>query len=252
MNKSKDKKDLQVQFDQLTASSKDTSELSTLYQNTKDRIAWLTEVLTDKEVELRDAKKESLDSRERLNSLQAELVKKADLITSLENDLSFLNSQIAKKEEEKKLIAIKLTQAEAERAKAEKKFNQQQTRLKEMDLLYASLGNQIVQISDVLSEREIELGFKEQEISSLKEEIDTLNSRSAKLQVELIETKKRQSKTQEDLVAAIRLNAALQERMTGVSQSLESPLTDIELNVKEQQKAEELRRKIKVILKPEN
>lgn len=218
----KDKEDLQARVSQLKA-LKDASEVSTLYESARDQIRRLSEILVKKELELDQTKKESLNSKEKLNSLQAKL-------SRLEENLSKSRAHQARAKE-----------LEAEKLSLESRFE-------DINSLYNSFKGQIGQLSDILAKKELELDQRRGEILFLKEESAGLKARSSLLERELTETKERQRETLEDLTAAIRLNAALQERMIGVSQSLKAPIADIE----EKQKAEELRRKIKVILEPQS
>ena len=71
------------------------------------------------------------------------------------------------------------------------------------------------------------------------------------LEKELNETKERQRKTLDDLTQAVKLNAALQERIVGVSQALEPEAEPASVTPQDQQKASELKRKIEVILEPQ-
>ena len=75
-----------------------------------------------------------------------------------------------------------------------------------------------------------------------------LKTRSMNLDQELADARDRQKKTIDDLTAAVRLNAVLQERMGSVrGTSADYP----DSVARERQSAEELRRKVEVILAPQ-
>lgn len=280
-------KEKRIKYLESELAQKDDYQTDTLYGSAKGQIKRLSEILISKELELDKSRKELLDSKEELNRLQArivqseedlqksqlsqdeikkleaekfsmeyrlreaqvELAQKEGLIGSLENELESLNQEIAKQEQEKELITSRLARTDLGRAQAEDKLTQQAVRLEEINFLYQDLKNQINQISEVLAEKELELNRREEEVAFLKEEVVILNSRSARMEKELAEAKERQQKTMDDLVAAMSLNAALQERLADTHPSSESRLSGYD--IQDKREAEEFRRKIEVFLEPE-
>jgi len=260
---------------------KESPEVNTLYENARVQVSRLSELLLKKELEIESVKKESFDLKEKLISLQAKLsslenefsvskiesekvkelerkklsldsrlselqetaAKKSELVSSLQKNLEYLTGQLAKKEEEIQSVESRYSQSDTlTREEVEK----QKSRYEEMDMLYNSLKTQVAQFSEALNQKESELEQRRREMGSLKEEVAALKSRSENLDKDLVEAKERQRNTLDDLVAAIRLNTVLQEKIMGIV-----PFKGSANPVSEQQsKADELKRKIEVILEP--
>ena len=260
---------------------KESPEVNTLYENARVQVSRLSELLLKKELEIESVKKESFDLKEKLISLQAKLsslenefsvskiesekvkelerkklsldsrlselqetaAKKSELVSSLQKNLEYLTGQLAKKEEEIQSVESRYSQSDTlTREEVEK----QKSRYEEMDMLYNSLKTQVAQFSEALTQKETELEQRRREMGSLKEEVAVLKSRSENLDKDLVEAKDRQKKTLDDLVAALRLNTVLQEKIMGIA-----PIKGSTRPVSEQQsKADELKRKIEVILEP--
>jgi chromosome segregation ATPase len=254
---------------------KESPELNSLYESAREQISRLSELLVKKELEIDSVKKESLDAKEKMLSLQAKLsklenelainktdrdrvkelerqrltldsrlselqeaaAKKSELVDSLQKNLEYLSAQLSKKEEEIKSIEYSYVQVNTA---TREEFEKQKSRYEEINLLYNSLKTQVSQFADALNQKELELEQKRRELASLKLSSDNLEK-------DLIDAKERQRKTLDDLVAAVKLSTLLQERIMGTSASLPSPKPISA----EQQKAQELKRKIEVILEPE-
>jgi chromosome segregation ATPase len=252
------------------------------YESAKEQIARLSELMVKKELELETAKRESLDSKEkaanlqtritrlesdlssnrtdservreiqreklsleaRLSELQQTVSKKNELVDSLQKNLEYLTQQLARKDEEARSLETRLAKADTV---TKDELEKQKSRYEEINLLYNSLRTQVSQFSDALNQRESDIEQKRREIASLKEEIASLKSRYETLNDDLAEARQRQRKTLDDLVAAVKLNTILQEKITGVSASpaLKAIATE------DQKKADELKRKIEVILEPQ-
>jgi len=261
---------------------RESGEVNALYESARGQVSRLSELLVKKELEIDSAKKESLDAKEKLISLQAKLpkleselsvnktnsekvkelerqklsldsrlselqetvAKKSELVDSLQKNLEYLTAQLAKKEEEIKSIESSYAQVGTV---TKEELDRQKSRYEEANLLYNSLKTQVSQFSDALNQRELELEQRRRETGSLKEQIASFKSRSEELEKDLADAKERQRKTLDDLVAAVKLNTILQERIIGISPLKESskPVSN------EQQKAQELKRRIEVILEPE-
>ncbi len=280
-----EKERLASELDRLKARKGAVSDTSAQYEDAKEQLRQISSLLVKKDLELDKVKKDSMDSAEkvfslqsklndmhrnleqtranqeklrgldsqmltlqsRLNESQGALNKKSELIDSLQRNLDYLNQQLAKKEDEKKSVESRLLQLDALKSNAQEELLKQKAHVAEVDLLYNSLRAQISQLSEVLSDRDRELDRRKQEVATLKGEIANLKTRSDKLEEELVSTSLRQKKTLDDLAAAVRLNAVLQERMSGVSgiSSVSEPLA------KDKENAYDLKRKIEVILEPE-
>jgi chromosome segregation ATPase len=276
--------------DNLDSARRDVSSLkarkdppeAALYASTKDQLGRLSEILIKKEVELDSLKKESRQAQDRLadlesqltklkqelavnktnteqlkelerqkisldvrlNELQGTIVSKNELVESLQKNLGYLSAQLAKKEEEAKSIESKFSSVDAT---TKEEIEKQKARYDEINMLYNSLKMQVAQFSDALNQKGAELEQRGKESGSLKDEIARLQLRSENLEKELSDARERQRKTLDDLVAAVRLNTMLQEKMLGVSSTLETPKPVSE----QQKKADELKRKIEVILEPQ-
>lgn len=198
---------------------------------------------TDKE-KVRDLEGEKNSLARRLNELEKTVSTKSDLVDSLQKKLEVLTGQLAKKQEEIELLKVNYVKAEVTN---KEELEKQRVRYEETSLLYNNLKRQVAEFSDALTQKELALEQRHREAETLKEESASLKSHSENLQKELIEAKERQKKAFDDLVAAIKWNKVLQEKIIEISPVQESlgPIS------KEQQKADELKRKIEVILEPE-
>jgi chromosome segregation ATPase len=263
-------------------SRKEPSAVSALYENTKEQLDRLSGILIKKELEMDSAKRESLEVKDklatlqsklagmdqelsinrknsaevkelerqritldgRLNELQQILAKKSELVESLQKNLEYLTTQLAKKEQEFKSIESKFATVDNT---TKDEVEKQKARFEEINMLYNSLKMQVTQFSDALNQKELELEQRSKESDSLKEEFVRLQLRYESLEKELADARERQRKTLDDLVAAVKLNTVLQERIMGIP-----PGKETSRSVSEQQKkAEELKRKIEVILEPQ-
>jgi chromosome segregation ATPase len=115
--------------------------------------------------------------------------------------------------------------------------------------MYNSLKAQISQFSDAIALKEAEIENKRKEISSLREDLSSLKSRSAQLENDLLEAKESQKKLMGDLSAAVRLNSVLQERIRFAPAGQDS--VTFSSSPEDKRKADELKKKIEVILEPE-
>ena len=176
--------------------------------------------------------------------MQGTVSKKNELVDSLQKNLEYLTQQLARKDEEVRSIETRLAKSDTG---TKEELEKQKSRYEEINLLYNSLRTQVSQFSDALNQRESEIEQKRREIASLKEEMASLKSRYEILNEELAEARQRQRKTLDDLVAAVKLNTMMQEKITGVSIS---PAVK-EIATEDKKKADELRRKIEVILEPQ-
>lgn len=260
---------------------KESPEVNNLYENARGQVSRLSELLLKKELEIESVKKESFALKEKLIGLQTRLsglenefsiskvdsekvkelernklsldsrlselqetaAKKSELVSSLQRNLEYLTGQLAKKEEEIRSVESQYAQSDTlTREEVEK----QKSRYEEMNMLYNSLKTQVAQFSEALNQKESEVEEKRREMVSLKEEAAVLKTRSENLDKDLLEAKERQKKTLDDLVAALRLNTALQEKIMGIA-----PIKGSTKPISEQQsKADELKRKVEVILEP--
>jgi chromosome segregation ATPase len=158
--------------------------------------------------------------------------------------VEFLTRQLAMKEDQIQRIESQYAGMDSI---AKNEIDKQRNRFEEINSLYTSLKTQVSQFSDALSQKESELEQRRRETASLREEINGLKSRSASLESELTDARERQKKTLDDLISAVKLNTILQERAMGIAPSGSASSRPSA----QQQKADELKRKIEVILEPE-
>jgi chromosome segregation ATPase len=256
-----------------------------LYESAKDQVNRVSDLLVKKEVEIDNARKEALEAKEKLFTLQAKLSslennmsqnkdagekakdlenqllsaqsklndlqesasQKAELAESLQKNVSFLTDQLSKKDADLRLAEARYSKVDGA---AKEDVEKQKTRYDEINMLYSSLKTQVTQFSDALNLKEAELDQRRKENSAFREEIAALRSRSDSLEKELADAKDRQRKTLDDLVAAVKLNTVLQERIMGISP--QGSRGGSAASGGAQQKADELKRKIEVILEPQN
>ena len=169
------------------------------------------------------------------------------MIDSLQKNVDYLNQQIAAKEQEKQAASAKLSQLEAAKSSSQDELFRQKSHVAEVDLLYGSLKSQVSQLTNLLSQKESELEQRRKDIVSLKEEMVGLKTRSMNLEQDLADARDRQKQTIDDLSAAVRLNAILQEKIGSVRGTADYP----DPVARERQSAEELRRNVEVILAPQ-
>lgn len=261
-------------------SGTETKKIASLYESAKDQLSRMTELLLRKEQDIDSARQEALSAKEkllnlqvklsdledglaaskgndtrvqelgkqnlslqtRLNELQGSLDKKQELAESLQKNLAFLTQQLSKKEEELAGFQTRLSGADSS---SREELEREKARYAEMNLMYTSLKTQVAQFSEALNQKDADVEQRRKENASLKEEIAELKSRSNALERELADAKERQKKTLDDLIESVKLNALLQENK-GVSPPKK------ETGSAGKDKADELRRKIEVILEPQN
>lgn len=210
---------------------KESKDINERLLNAQARVSVLERNLTDNQIDkdkIKQLEAEKFNSQSRLREIQDELAKKTELADSLQKNLNYLNQQLGRKEEEKKDYETKLS------------------RSAELEALYNNLRTQVLQLSEFVNTKDRELEQRRNEVESLKEELAKLKSESLKLEKELTEARERQKKTLDDLSVTLKLNAALQERISGGLSSSGQP------DLREKEKTEELKRKIEVILSTEN
>jgi chromosome segregation ATPase len=238
----------------------------------------LSDILVKKEIELESTRREALDAKDKIMSLQskisnlentiatrkqtenriqeldserlaleskladaqASLNKKTELSQNLQQNIDYLNQQLTGRDREKKDLEARLAGIDSN---TKQDLEKERARYTEINTLYNSLKTQISQFSDTLNAKTTELEQRNKDIYALREELTSLKSKAMITANELTETKDRQRKTLDDLIAAVRLNSILQERIAG---GASVPYA----NMDDKQKAEELRRKVEVILVP--
>ncbi len=246
-----------------------------LYDEARLQIAKLSEILARKDIEIEKSRKEigahkdkifELQSRmgeleknialsektfgkageleAKALSLEAQLKDKSGLADSLQKNIVELSQQLAKKEQEKKDIELRFAKIDSEKYDLQKELSVNKARLDEISVVYDSLKSQVSQLSNLLTQKELELGQKRKEAVALTDEIATLKGSQAEMEKKVSDTKYRQKKTLDDLAQAVRLNSALQDRILDVSQSLENP----QYSAESKQKAEELKKEIEKML----
>lgn len=267
--------------------SSNQGDFKGLYENAKTQIAQLYEILASKEIEMNNQRREAQDLRKqvselqarlasidtelesaradskRANSLQAdkiaieskylqaqsELQKQSELVAILGSNIDQLNKKILQQENERDELDKSVIKLSSEKASLEEELARQKKQLGDMDGLCAGLRTQIVQFSNLLNDKDSELKQREKQLQTLQDETSYQQMRVSVLEKELQEAKERQKKVFENLAQAASLNTEIQERLIGVSQSLGGYGETGSIEKKE---AEELRRKVEVILTPEN
>ncbi len=195
---------------------------------------------------VKELESQRLSMQSQLTQVQQELLKKNELIESLQKNIDYLTMQVENKDREKAGLEAKLSLLDAS---SKTDLDKERKRNEETNLMYNSLKSQISQFSDAISLKEAEIENKRKEISGLREELAGLRTRSAQLDNDLYEAKENQRKIQGDLSAAVRLNSVLQERFRFLPPGQESPYPVP--SAEDKKKAEELKRKIEVILEPD-
>jgi len=228
------------------------------YEDAKADLDQLSGILIRKEIEMDSVKKEAMSAKEELIALQTKLSGMQDnranqeKLKDLEKQKLVLQSQLTQLQQElsKKNELVESLHKNIDYLTVQKgELDKEKRRSEESDLMYNSLKDQISQFSDAISLKEAEIEKKRREILSLREELFNLKSRSAQLENDLSEAKEAQKRIMGDLSAAVRINSVLQERIRSIPSVDDS---DYSLsNPDDKKKADELKRKIEVILEPD-
>jgi chromosome segregation ATPase len=195
---------------------------------------------------LKELENQRLTMQSQLNQVQQELLKKNELLESLQKNIDYLTMQVEKKDQEKAALDAKLSLLDSS---TRNELDKEKKRSEESNQMYSSLKSQISQFSDAIALKEAEIENKRKDISSLREELSALKFRSAQLENDLLESKESQKKLMGDLSAAVRLNSVLQERIRFAPAGQES--VNFGSSPEDKKKADELKKKIEVILEPE-
>ncbi|HOW42461.1 MAG TPA: hypothetical protein P5110_03300 [Candidatus Omnitrophota bacterium] len=195
---------------------------------------------------IRELESERISMQSRVNEMESNFNKKKELADSLQKNVDYLTQQLSRAQEEKKSAMERLSRVDSS---AREDVDRERSRSSEINVLYNSLKTQVAQYAETLTQKEMELEQKRQDMALMRDEMGQFKLRADALEKELADVRERQKKTLDDLVMAMRLNSALQERLMGISPSAGSDtyITDSEAK----KKAEDLRRRIEVILEPE-
>jgi chromosome segregation ATPase len=128
--------------------------------------------------------------------------------------------------------------------KQTEKINEQSRTFEELNIANQEFRKQVAQLSGILTKRELELASREKETEEIKAKISDLEAKRADLENQLSAVGNEQKRAVDVLNEVMQLNTTLQEKLTQFSQ----PLKERE----EKEKAEELKRKVEVILNSEN
>jgi chromosome segregation ATPase len=188
---------------------------------------------------VRELENQRLALESKISDLQSGLSKKTELADNLQQNIEYLNKQVSVKDEEQRNISAKLAALDST---ARQDIEKERARYNEINVLYTSLKTQVTQFSQTLTQKQAELEKRNDEIFNLRQDLASVKAKTQALEVELAESKDRQRKTLDDLVAAVRLNTVLQERLAG-------GVSDVD--PEEKKRADELRKKVEVILEPE-
>ena len=195
---------------------------------------------------LKELENQRIFLQAQLNQVQQDLSKKKELVESLQKNLDYLTAQVDKKDREKAGLDARLSLLDAS---SRQDIDKEKKRSQESDIMYNSLKTQLSQFSDEISLKEAEIENNRKEAAGLREELASLRVRAAQLENDLLESRDSQKKIMGDLQAAVRLNAVLQERIKFAPAGGETgyPVSSQE----DKKKADELKRRIEVILEPD-
>ena len=191
---------------------------------------------------MRDLENKLFTMQTKISEMQDSLNQKTELADSLQKNMAYLTQQLARKDEEMRASQARYT---SEGAGTQEELERQKGRYEEVNMLYNSLKTQVSQFTDALNLKEAELDQRKKETSAYREEIAALRSRTESLEKDLADAKDRQRKTLDDLVASVKLNTMLQEKMVGGSSQPAKGSTP------QQQKADDLKRRIEIMLEPQ-
>ncbi|MDD5348018.1 MAG: hypothetical protein PHT59_05330 [Candidatus Omnitrophica bacterium] len=196
--------------------------------------------------QLNDLQSQKMLLESKLAEVQTQLSKKQELADSLQKNVDFLNQDVAKKEEARLKLESQLSSLGSS---SREELEREKSRSTEMNLLYSSLKAQLQQYADAIRLKEAQIEADRRQIGKLQDETTELKFKAEKFERDLAEARERQRKVMDDLSAAVRLNAVLQERLFGGS--LGTGAQAAPESQEDRRKADELKKKIEVILEPE-
>lgn len=192
----------------------------------RKKIAQLTKSLSSKDKEFAELKKR-LDTSEKTYLVLAES-----------------NKSLAEGAKDLESIRLKLfnelQDARSQLLNQTERLNEQIRNFEQVNMANQEFRKQITVFSEVLVRRELDLVSREKEVEELKRRVTELDSKRADLESRLSIAKAEQAKTIRLLTEVAQLNAALEEKLGSFLQTPD-----------EKGKAEELKRKVEVILSPQ-
>jgi chromosome segregation ATPase len=191
----------------------------------------------------RELENKVLSLQSKLSDLQNSVQQKTELAETLQKNLAYLAQQVSRKDDEMREVQSRYATVDSS---SREELQRQKSRYDEINMLYTSLKTQVDQFSEALNLKEAELDQKKKETSQYREEIAALRSRAESLERDLSETKERQKKTLDDLIASVKLNTVLQDRMRG-GEAVQAPSRQ---SSAAQQKADDLKRRVEIMLEP--
>jgi len=207
-----------------------------LYDTAKAQVVKVSELLMRKEIEI-DRSKEKISRLEKENEKIASLQAKVDL----------LNKEILDKEQKIEEQSKGLAELSMLKSNLEGKLTSQVKVHDDVNTLYANLKSQIVHVTNLLSQRELELEAKDTEVLNLKSQIVRFQADVRVMKKALDEAQVRQRRTLEDLRRATRLNSTLQEKLINFYKT-ETYAVEDKQEVQEKQKAEQLKNRLEGLL----
>ncbi|MBU0634128.1 MAG: hypothetical protein KKB82_03835 [Candidatus Omnitrophica bacterium] len=210
-----------------------------LYDTAKSQVVKISELLMHKELELEKSK----------NTIE-KLQEKAGNIPDLEAKMEFLNKTILEKEKKVEEQTGQIAQLSKSKADLEERLNEQLERHDNVDSLYKNLKSQVIQMADLLAQRELDLDNKNTEILNLRSETTRLEADLRIGKTTLEEAKVRQRRTLEDLRRATNLNATLQEKLINLykAETWDSEFEADPKSSEDKEKAEQLKQKLELLL----
>lgn len=256
-----------------------SAQRSAAVDKSRAQLNKLSDLLVKKELEIDTVKRDALDAKEKIIGLQSKLSsleaaasqnknnedkirslesklllmqgkagdlqqsieQKTELADSLQKNIAFLTQQLAKKDEEIRAIGSRYSAADSA---SKEELERQRARYDEANMLYSSLKTQVEQFQEALNLKEAELVQRRKETTQYREDIAGLRSRAEVLEKDLVDAKDRQKRTLDDLIASVKLNTILQEKITGASVPSKGAAA-------QQQKADDLKRRVEIMLEPQ-
>ncbi len=232
------------------------------YGNMLDEILRVSREKEELEADFEDARAE-LDKfkqekpsalRTRLNDLQKELSESRKTIAMNERELKKINRQNREFSEEKASLKLKAESAESERRKlyaavqnSRQELQKQtdmlgarQKELLDMETMNKELKKHADQISVLLVKKELEFDDRGKDLQAARAEIAGLSSRIADVEGQLAQARSELEKTTGLLMDVTELSAGLEEKLNPYVQTK-----------KDRNKADELKRKVEVLMSPE-
>lgn len=165
-----------------------------------------------------------------------------ELISSLRNNIQSLTDSAAQKEDKMNTLEAEIVRLNLTKNSLEESLRQKERLSKDVSLRYDNQNQKVTELANILTQKELEVFNKAKSIASLKNEIYELQAKSHSLETELNAARERQKKIIANLNELAKLSNALQ---SSLGETYEAPAGN---GLTDKEKAEDLKRRVEIIL----